>query len=227
MTCELATNDVNRLVWIFAPVIIVVATSGLAWFWRNRERLVADWKAADHPQRMLAEWAGKTGVKLIESERCAWRKQPFWIFNTEGQVVYRVKAEYPDGRTRRAWVRCGDPLWGTLCYDVEVRWDEEAPKQPVIFPNTPRAITIPPLMNVPMVGSWSVAVREVRPFTIHGDLYYELHALRTDEPADSETSSLFALRVPQHASQFVPQAGDHLVVTFLMGQVTAVKKMTG
>jgi hypothetical protein len=79
-------------------------------------------------------------------------------------------------------------------------------------------------MNAPMVGSWSVEVREVRPFTIHGDLYYELHVHRADEPTPPGGAvSLFALRVPQHATQSVPRAGDRLVVTFLMGQVTGVK----
>jgi hypothetical protein len=71
-------------------------------------------------------------------------------------------------------------------------------------------------MNAPMVGSWVVEVRAVRPFTIHGDLYYELHAVRTDEPA----AQVFALRVPQHATRGVPQPGDRLTITFLMGQVT-------
>jgi len=80
-------------------------------------------------------------------------------------------------------------------------------------------------MNAPMVGSWSVEVRDVRPFAIHGDLYYELHVLRCDEVAPPDSpASLFGLRVPQHAAQAVPQVGDRLVVTFLMGQVTAVKK---
>ena len=76
-----------------------------------------------------------------------------------------------------------------------------------------------------MVGSWSVEVRDVRPFTIHGDLYYELHVLRTDEPAPpGGATSLIALRVPQHAAQSVPQIGERLLVTFLMGQVTGVRK---
>jgi hypothetical protein len=75
-----------------------------------------------------------------------------------------------------------------------------------------------------MVGTWSVEVRDVRPFTIHGDLYYELHVLRTDESAPpGGATSLCALRVPQHATQTVPQPGDRLLVTFLMGQVTGVK----
>jgi hypothetical protein len=66
-----------------------------------------------------------------------------------------------------------------------------------------------------MVGSWSVLVLSVRPFTIHGDLYYELTAQRPEEP-----STAVILRVPQHAVASEPVAGQRLTVTFLMGQVT-------
>ena len=74
-------------------------------------------------------------------------------------------------------------------------------------------------MQPPMVGGWSVRVHAVRPFTIHGDLYYELQVERIDEP----TSSAFVLRVPQHATTAEPVAGQTLAITFLMGQVTAAK----
>ncbi len=88
--------------------------------------------------------------------------------------------------------------------------------------------TIRPFMNAPMVGTWSVEVRGVQPYTIHGDLYYDLYVLRTDEPVPpGAAASHFALRVPQHAAESEPQIGDRLVVTFLMGQVTGVKKMSG
>ncbi len=75
-------------------------------------------------------------------------------------------------------------------------------------------------MTAPMVGSWRVDVQAVRPFTIHGDLYYELHVVRTDEPAGDQ---VLALRVPQHATAGVPRPGDRLDVTFLMEQVTAAR----
>jgi hypothetical protein len=74
-------------------------------------------------------------------------------------------------------------------------------------------------MQTPMVGSWSVEVKAVKPFTIHGDLYYELHVMRLDDPVNQ----LLAIRVPQHAVSQPPQAGQRLAVTFLMGQVTAAK----
>ena len=75
-------------------------------------------------------------------------------------------------------------------------------------------------MQAPMVGSWSVEVKAVRPFTIHGDLYYELHVVRTDDAA----AQLLALSVPQHAVVGEPAAGDRLNVSFLMGQVTSAKR---
>ena len=74
-------------------------------------------------------------------------------------------------------------------------------------------------MNAPMVGSWSVEVKDVKPFTIHGDRYYELQIVRLDDP----TPQLLVIRIPQHAIKEVPKAGDKLAVSFLMGQVTGVE----
>ncbi len=76
-------------------------------------------------------------------------------------------------------------------------------------------------MNAPMVGSWSVRVNEVRPFTIHGDLYYELHVTRLDADPVGD----LAIRVPQHAIATIPKAGDKLSITFLMGQVTTARQI--
>jgi hypothetical protein len=70
-----------------------------------------------------------------------------------------------------------------------------------------------------MIGNWSVEVKAVRPFTIHGDLYYELHVLNPDNP-----TQLLAFRVPQHAIQGAPSAGEKLTLTFLMGQVTSAQR---
>ena len=71
-------------------------------------------------------------------------------------------------------------------------------------------------MSFPLAGSWTVRVGDVRPFTIHGDLYYELHGTRVDD------GSALVLRVPQHAAATPPAAGQQVTVTFLMGQVTGV-----
>ena len=76
-------------------------------------------------------------------------------------------------------------------------------------------------MNAPMVGSWSVEVKAVNPFAIHGDLYYELIVHRLDDPS----KATLALRVPRHAVTGTPQPGDKLAVSFLMGQFTAAKPL--
>ena len=71
-------------------------------------------------------------------------------------------------------------------------------------------------LSTPMVGTWTVDVKAVKPFTIHGDLYYELHVTRDEQP-----DQVLALRIPQHApTNGEPRPGQRLVLTFLMGQVT-------
>jgi hypothetical protein len=77
-------------------------------------------------------------------------------------------------------------------------------------------------MNPPMFGSWSVEVKEVRPFAIHGDRYLELHVIRTED----RDGSVVSLKVPEHATKgIVPKAGDRLAISFLAGQVTAAKPL--
>jgi hypothetical protein len=72
-----------------------------------------------------------------------------------------------------------------------------------------------------MIGDWTVRVEAVRPFAIHGDLYYELHVQATGDASGVLTT----IRVPQHAATEEPTAGQTLTITFLMGQVTSVKRV--
>ncbi len=72
-----------------------------------------------------------------------------------------------------------------------------------------------------MIGSWSVLVHGVKPYTIHGDLYYELVVTRID----GDPTQGLAIRVPQHAIAPPPQTGERLSLTFLMGQVTAAARL--
>lgn len=69
-------------------------------------------------------------------------------------------------------------------------------------------------MTLPIAGNWTVDVQGVRPFTIHGDLYYELQIVQTT------SGHAMLIRIPQHASPRPPEVGDRLKLTFLMGQVT-------
>ena len=74
-------------------------------------------------------------------------------------------------------------------------------------------------MQPPMIGSWTVQVKSARPFSIHGDIYYEIQAVRTNDPG----SALLSIRLPQHATTGQPQPGQTLMIKFLMGQVTEAK----
>ncbi|HZL37898.1 MAG TPA: hypothetical protein VFC78_21450 [Tepidisphaeraceae bacterium] len=73
-------------------------------------------------------------------------------------------------------------------------------------------------MNAPMFGNWTVRIEQVRPFTIHGDQYFELHVTKPDEPGGGTMS----LKVPLHAMKGQSlKAGDRVIVSFLAGQVTS------
>jgi len=74
-------------------------------------------------------------------------------------------------------------------------------------------------MQTPMLGSWTVQVKAVRPFTIHGDLYYEVQAVRSNDAS----GEVVTIRLPRHATAGQPQVGQVLLVKFLMGQVTEAR----
>jgi hypothetical protein len=68
-----------------------------------------------------------------------------------------------------------------------------------------------------MIGTWTVAVNAVRPFTIHGDAYFELHVTHEQDGSDH------LVRVPHHALSGPVSPGARVTLTFLMGQVTEVR----
>lgn len=70
-----------------------------------------------------------------------------------------------------------------------------------------------------MIGSWTIQVKSTRPFSIHGDLYYEIQGVRTNDAS----GVLLTLRLPQHATAGEPTPGQTLLVKFLMGQVTEAR----
>jgi hypothetical protein len=77
-----------------------------------------------------------------------------------------------------------------------------------------------------MFGDWVVDVLRMQPVSIHGDLYYEVLVVRTDEAGDAGPDAGrqgVVLRVPQHTIASPPETGQRLKVTFLMGQVTGAK----
>ena len=72
-------------------------------------------------------------------------------------------------------------------------------------------------MPLPMIGNWTVTVNDLRPFTIHGDEYFEMHVTHAADNSDH------LVRVPRHAALTPVVAGTRVVLTFLMGQVTEVR----
>ncbi len=74
-------------------------------------------------------------------------------------------------------------------------------------------------MSLPIVGSWTVRIEAFRPFTIHGDRYFELQIIRLDEPSTTQT----IVRIPEHVIAGAPQVGERYSITFLMGQITSMK----
>ncbi|QOV91459.1 hypothetical protein [Humisphaera borealis] len=71
-------------------------------------------------------------------------------------------------------------------------------------------------MQLPMIGTWKVTVNGARPFTIHGDQYFEVHMTHVEDRSDH------LVRVPVHAVKSPLEPGKLATVTFLMGQVTEV-----
>ncbi len=78
-------------------------------------------------------------------------------------------------------------------------------------------------MTPPMVGSWQVRIVAARPYAIHGDHYFEFAIAQLNAPANAPPEAV--LRAPVHAFAVPPEENQAVEITFLMGQVTAVKPL--
>ena len=70
-------------------------------------------------------------------------------------------------------------------------------------------------------GTREAVLHKVQPISIHGQLSYDLHYLFADEP----DSQLRVARVGPEAIDTGVQAGDRVNLDFVVGVVTAVKKI--
>lgn len=70
-------------------------------------------------------------------------------------------------------------------------------------------------------GTREAVLHRVQPISIHGQLSYDLHYQFADEP-DSQPR---VARVGPEAMEPGVQAGDHVNLDFVVGVVTAVKKV--
>ena len=70
-------------------------------------------------------------------------------------------------------------------------------------------------------GSRDAVIHKMQPISIHGQLSYDLHYRFGDEP----DAQLRVARVGPEAIEPGVQAGDHVSLDFVVGVVTAVKKL--
>ena len=70
-------------------------------------------------------------------------------------------------------------------------------------------------------GTREAVLRKVQPISIHGQLSYDVHYEFADEP-----DSVRVARVGPEAMDGGLQAGDHAMLDFLVGVVTAVSRVT-
>jgi hypothetical protein len=69
-------------------------------------------------------------------------------------------------------------------------------------------------------GSREAVLRKVQPISIHGQLSYDVHYAFADEP-----DRMHVARVGPEAMDGGLQAGDHVMLDFLVGVVTAVRRL--
>ena len=69
-------------------------------------------------------------------------------------------------------------------------------------------------------GTREAILRKVQPISIHGQLSYDLHYEFADEPDATRVA-----RIGPEAMEGGLQAGDHAMLDFLVGVVTAVRRM--
>jgi hypothetical protein len=70
-------------------------------------------------------------------------------------------------------------------------------------------------------GSREAVLRKVQPISIHGQLSYDVHYEFADEP-----DSVRVARIGPEAMDGGLQAGDRAMLDFLVGVVTAVRRLT-
>ena len=69
-------------------------------------------------------------------------------------------------------------------------------------------------------GTREAVLRKVQPISIHGQLSYDVHYAFADEP-----DSMHVARVGPEAMEGGLQAGDHAMLDFMVGVVTAVRRV--
>lgn len=75
-------------------------------------------------------------------------------------------------------------------------------------------------MGFMLKGTREAVLRKVQPISIHGQLSYDVHYEFADDP-----DSMHVARVGPEAMDGGLQAGDHAMLDFMVGVVTAVRRV--
>ncbi|HUW59332.1 MAG TPA: hypothetical protein VMZ92_22045 [Planctomycetota bacterium] len=97
---------------IFILFVLLLMVGAFAW----RRRRSAS---------MVDRWADENNLQIIGKELRCLRRGPFWWHFSGGYEVYRVILRDDEGRERKAYVRCGNWLFGLFSNQVKVEWDDE------------------------------------------------------------------------------------------------------
>lgn len=71
---------------------------------------------------LIGTWAEQGGWDVVDTRRCVIATGPFAIM--PGMPVYRVELASRSGRTRIAYIRCGNLLTSVLADEVAVEWND-------------------------------------------------------------------------------------------------------
>ena len=71
---------------------------------------------------LIVGWASQGGWDVVAMRRCIVSTGPFSL--VPGLPVYRVELTSRSGRTREAYIRCGNLLASVLADEVAVEWND-------------------------------------------------------------------------------------------------------
>lgn len=102
------------LIVLVVAVLITVTTLVVRWELRKSRRLIDEWAARNQYRVLDRRW------KML------WFG-PFWWRTSKHQRVHRVTVQDREGKTRKAWIRCGGFVMDLMSDKMTVEWDEGRP----------------------------------------------------------------------------------------------------
>ena len=73
---------------------------------------------------LVERWAERNGFEVVGKTWLMFGGRAFWWRRSQYHMVYYVTVRNPEGRIRRAYIRCGSWLLGLFSDHVTVVWDD-------------------------------------------------------------------------------------------------------